>query len=423
MENFEIVDSIIDKKEFLSPEAEISCFDNEKELISAYNQKFGNHPHKRGRVEIILNIVGLRQLNAFVLTQILGENETPAISPEIRSKIYQILKIKSSSYYNELIAFRKNINEFEAVANKNNDITNRITPETRCDLWVQLLKLQSMIQSNLSLQDGGNDTTILNFGISLKLRTPLLTTGHDPKFISQNSIQFAAIVAYFSGFLKIPVDAGFVFTGAFDDNGKTIQVGDTGLKIDWIIRKRPAVKKIFIPKSDSYSPDEQLIISDNSDKIIVISDMEDLLHNAFGDSLKNLLKFSKEKLHELGAVRIITTLMGKRSIGIKHLWLDELPPFKENEYNTIYAKMSDGEISGSNIREIYTTLPPASKQMILLDGRFPLFWLGAYIHASKNSARLIAIKYRTTENYIIMASDEGDKELIGKQFKFKWKEE
>lgn len=311
------------------------------------------------------------------------------------------------------------LHEFEAVANKNNDITNRITPETRCDLWVQLLKLQSMIQSNLSLQDGGNDTTILNFGISLKLRTPLLTTGHDPKFISQNSIQFAAIVAWFSRFSNILVDAGFVFTGAFDDDGKTIQVGDTGLKIDWIIRKRPAVKKIFIPKSDSYSPDEQLIISDNSDKIIVISDMEDLLHNAFGDSLKNLLKFSKEKLHELGAVRIITTLLGKRLIGIKHLWLDEFPPFKENEYDTIYAKMSDGEISGSNIREIYTTLPSGRKQMILLDGRFPLFWLGAYIHASKNNSRMIAIKYKKTENFIIMASAESDEELIGKQFYFK----
>lgn len=112
LENFEIVDSIIDEEEFLSPEAEILCFNSEKELISAYNQKFGKYPHKRGRVEIILKLVSLRQLSVFVLTRILGGNDTPPISLEVRSKVYQILNIQSSTYYNERIVFKKNISEF-----------------------------------------------------------------------------------------------------------------------------------------------------------------------------------------------------------------------------------------------------------------------------------------------------------------------
>lgn len=312
------------------------------------------------------------------------------------------------------------LREFEMKPDSENQITERLTRDTRSELLAQLLALQSFIQENLSLEDGeGCDTTILNFGLKLEIRTPLFPGNIINTHISQNSIQFAAIVSFFSGFANIPVDAGFVFTGAFDAGFRAVQVGDTGLKIEKIVEKRPGVKKIFIPKSETYSKSEREIINKHSAVIEEISDLKELIERVFGNTIRNLLRFSAAKLHQSGLTRIVTTLLGRKKIGIQHYGHEDLPPFIEKEYETIYAKFSDGGINSANIRDIYTASNSSKKQMILLDGIIPLFWLGAYIHGSKNSARLVAVRYKVTDNFIIVASDEADKGLIGKQFKFK----
>ena len=312
------------------------------------------------------------------------------------------------------------LHEFETETDSDNIITDKLTIETRSELITQLLALQSMIQKNLSLEEeAGCDTTILNFGLKLTIRSPLIPTPTNNKLISQNSIQFAAIVAFFSGFTNIPVDAGLVFTGAFDSKGNSVMVGDTVLKIEKIVEKRPGIKKIFIPKSETYSQSERDIISKDQGRIVEISNVQDLIEQVFGNSIRNLLKFPKSKLHQLGLTRIITTQLGRKRIGIHHYGHEDLPPFIEKQYETIYAEFSGGGISNSNIRDIYTTPNSSKKQMILLDGIIPLFWLGAYIHDSKNSGRMVAIKYRRTDNFIIVASEEADKDLMGKQFKFK----
>lgn len=112
VENFEFAHSVSYEEVFLSPDAEIICFTDERALVAAYNKKYGDDPRRTGNLESLLAVVGFRQLSVFVLTKILGGLETPAISLEVRGKIYQLLKIGSTTYYNDRIKFEEKINSF-----------------------------------------------------------------------------------------------------------------------------------------------------------------------------------------------------------------------------------------------------------------------------------------------------------------------
>lgn len=299
-------------------------------------------------------------------------------------------------------------------------IPETFTLECRENLFYQILALQEMIQCNLSLEEeAGNDTTILNFGVKLNIRTPLIPHKVKVKTIANNSVQFAALVAFFSGFTKIPVDAGFVFCGGFDKNGNVVKLEDAEQITGAIFSKRPGVKKIFIPESDSWSESEQDLLFQNPDRIIRIGSLRELIEKVFGKSLKKLLKFPEEILHDLGTERIITTLLGKKRFEIYHPGHTEFPPVVARQFDLILANFSIGKFTISNLKEIYMTIAPANNQLLILEGKIPLHIVVSYILNAKKIPGIIAVRYNMTDNFVIISSNHGEKNLIGKQFTYR----
>jgi hypothetical protein len=65
------------------------------------------------------------------------------------------------------------------------------------------------------------------------------------------------------------------------------------------------------------------------------------------------------------------------------------------------------------------TIAPANNQLLILEGKIPLHIVVSYILNAKKIPGIIAVRYNMTDNFVIISSNHGEKNLIGKQFTYR----
>lgn len=236
----------------------------------------------------------------------------------------------------------KNIEE----RNSTDLIRFKTNDETRSGLLTLLLLLWQYLHKNISAKEvSGSDVTVLNWGhIYSTCSNPatggkLYTDSVDE--INGDSLQFATIVATISLITQIPVNPGFVFTGAFKTIKSSRKIGDLIDKVELIKREKPSVKKIVIPPRGEFPAMEREFITKNEDLFLEVDGFSDLIEKVFGQSVETLLCFDLKARYRLGTSRIIAKSIGDKQLTIYNKLLDSRFNYDTATFNVIHCTRTE----------------------------------------------------------------------------------
>lgn len=306
-----------------------------------------------------------------------------------------------------------------------NDISDKLDSAD-----ITIFKLIELIQNKI--QSELKNVTILNWGMKLNLRNrvytgKLVNGATSPIRIIGNSYHFAAVVSLIAYIFDKPIDPDFIFTGAFDiKTDNSIRIGDITDKIDLINRERPNTKKFFIPALDCFADSEKTIIKKNG-FIEHISNIDDLIKEVFGKSIKDLVVELGEKEKTLGYARIIVNYVGTKSL----TFLKEF--ITSDEYNNLYCTTESRTINKNIIRfdlgcddpgdrSAYHVFPlqdlefnPEDYNLIIFNGVIPNHYFANITTSRKfrNFRGICGIRFGTSNKVFICLDQHGTGELLG----------
>lgn len=382
---------------------EVACSLLNNEFISykLSNQKFNTYKNVFAPTENIIKNMKL--------TDRIGEAEFPSISKDY-SSIQAVLIAQST-------------NNIEIDKRLNYDDNNNIS-ESEIKLFNLIRNIQNKIQTSLK------DTTILNWGIALKLRNrlysgKLLNEISEKSAIRIKGVSFhlAAAAALVSFIFKKPINPDFIFTGTINtETGETERINDITEKIDLIKRERPNTEKFFIPSLKCFPEHESDIIS-QIPFIDPVENIDDLIKKVFGSSIEELVAELGEKEKSLGYARIFANHIGDREI-------DFFKEFSimnsENKISLIHSKkritiLNFGK-NESNDREAYQLFPLDSikffsnnPNFIIFNGITPNHYFGyiATMDSLRNFKGICGIRLGLDGAVFICLDQKGTGELLG----------
>jgi hypothetical protein len=232
------------------------------------------------------------------------------------------------------------------IKNSEDLIRFKTNDETRSGLLTLLLLLWQYLHKNISAEEiKGNDVTVLNWGHIYKCYSNPATSGRLKtdtfEEINGDSLQFAAIVATISLITHIPVDPGFVFTGAFKSIKNSKKIGDLIQKVELIKREKPSVKKIVIPPRAEFPTLEREFITKNEELFLEVDGFTELIEKVFGKPVESLLCFNMKERHSLGTSRIIAKNLGDKTITIYNKLLNSRFNFDTATFNVVRCKRTE----------------------------------------------------------------------------------
>jgi hypothetical protein len=207
---------------------------------------------------------------------------------------------------NEIIGFAEfpvvdNSNSFicgikiEEETNANNKIDNRIKNKQNLDEVATYL--YKLINKNLINNKTNNkDLFILNFKKKFIINEHLFEPNiYDNLQITGSSFLFAAAAAFISNVFDLPINANYIFTGAFNKNGEAIEVSSIDKKFEIIKTERPNTQKIFIPPISLIKNTNTLnIIRSNNSLFEEVKDIETLIIKVFDKTIEEICKVDTE---------------------------------------------------------------------------------------------------------------------------------
>ncbi|MCK9280552.1 MAG: hypothetical protein M0P71_08025 [Melioribacteraceae bacterium] len=343
------------------------------------------------------------------LTGRIGEAEFPSISKDYSS--IQAVVIAQSA---------KNI---EIDKHLDYDDNEEIS-ESEIKLFNLIGNIQNKIQASLK------NTTILNWGITLKLRNRLYSgkllneKSEESKIeIKGGSFHFAAGAALVSYIFKKPINPDFIFTGTFNTKtGEAERINDIEEKIKLIKRERPNTVKFFIPSLKCFPQHESDIIS-QTPFIDPVENIDDLIKKVFGSSIEELVLELGEKEKSLGYARIFANHIGDREIDF---FKDFSIMNSENKISLIHKKkritILHFDRNDINDREAYQLFPLDSTKFlsntpdfIIFNGIIPNHYF-AYIATMselRNFTGICGIRLGSDGPVFICLDQKGSSGLLG----------
>jgi len=238
--------------------------------------------------------------------------------------------------------------EAKNIEAKNSDdlIKFKTNDETRSGLLTLLLLFWQYLHKNISAEEiKGSDVTVLNWGHIYTCYSNPATSGRfyteNSDEINGDSLQYAAIVATISLITHIPVDPGFVFTGAFKTIKNSRKIGDLIQKVDLIKREKPSVKKIVIPPRSEFAAMEREYIAKNEGLFLEVDGFTELIEKVFGKPVETLLCFNTKKRYSLGTCRIIAKSVGDRQLKIYNKLLNSRFNFDTASFNVVHCTRTE----------------------------------------------------------------------------------
>ena len=304
--------------------------------------------------------------------------------------------------------------------------------KTRGNLLSLLLLLWQYLHKNISAEEvEGNDVTVLNWGHTYSCYSNPITAGRlatdSTDLISGDSLQYAAIVATVSLITEIPVDPGFVFTGAFKTVKNSRMIGELIKKVDFIKKEMPSVRKIVIPPRSEFPAIEREYITKNEEIFLEVDGVTALIEKVFGKPVGELLRFNSEKRHGLGACRVIARNAGDRKIQLYNKLLQSRFNHEEVSFNVVHCKRFEDFSKTEyivfpieNINFIHDDRP-AMETMVVLDMVSTVVHIGNMISNNSQVTTIFAagLGYDPKEAQIFAHPKGKNPKYLGKYFELK----
>jgi hypothetical protein len=300
--------------------------------------------------------------------------------------------------------------KIENESEKKNKLDERISNKKELDEIANFIYAE--INKNLiNVNTKNKDLFILNFNKKFLLGKHLFdNTDFNKLHVDGTSFLFAAVVAFVSNVFKLPINANYIFTGAFDYKGNAVAVNSIDKKYKIIKKERPNTQKIFIPPI-SLINDNKILDIINSERAIFeeVKDIGTLIEKVFNKTLKEICEIDTDSFIKDYYYVLCKFLEAKDFVLKKEYYDDILIQNKNIEFWTFIGENFD--VFPADLSFKHTT---NNKDFIILYGKVANIYTGYILaHPYKQSESYFCIKEGKDGGIKIFARPKGDKQYIG----------